>query len=183
VFFFLFQSFPLGDPSSVNLRGEFHIDNVTNYEQDPIDSSKSAEAMDVDSIAKEEAAQEADRTNDMSMATQAIVSGKETTKPDRDASYEETSKLYPIFWGLQQYFSMPTRLFDEEQFSVFKRSLEATMTKFEQTPTVVQTKNMAEEPRGTKRKVGDDNGDYYHNNYNPKYLTSRDLFELEVRCA
>src|ERR1041384_6399587 len=32
VFIFMFQSFPLGDKSSVNLRGEYHVENATTYE-------------------------------------------------------------------------------------------------------------------------------------------------------
>ncbi len=37
VFLFLFQSFPLGDKSSVNLRGEFHVENVTSFEESDAD--------------------------------------------------------------------------------------------------------------------------------------------------
>src|ERR1700742_3142109 len=38
VFIFMFQSFPLGDRSSVNLRGEYHVENLTTYETEPADT-------------------------------------------------------------------------------------------------------------------------------------------------
>jgi len=66
---------------------------------------------------------------------------------------------------------------------VFKSGLVSTLTKFEKTPTVVQTKIADEEPRGVKRKLDEEIKSQYHGTYNPKYLTSRDLFELEVRFA
>jgi len=46
---------------------------------------------------------------------------------------------------------------------------------------VVQTKAATEENRGVKRKLGQDGEVKFTHTYNPKYLTSRDLFELEVR--
>lgn len=155
VFFFLFQSFPLGDKSSVNLRGEFHIDNVTTFEKEleplPV-ATESAEKMDVE----------------------PPIDG-----PASDAQ-STSSSLYPIFWRLQQDFSVPTRLFEEAHFTVFKQGLERTMEMFEKTPVVVQTKTVSDDPRGTKRKFGQDDGHDFNSNYNPKYLTSRDLFELEL---
>ena len=177
VFFFLFQSFPLGDPSSVNLRGEFHTDNVTNYEGTALDSSQDVRPREVDG--KPNGESECGQQSDAVSATSKAVT-EEPTNTVRDAAYEENSKLYPIFWSLQQYFSVPTRLFDDSHFSSFKQGLEAAMRKFEETPAVVQTKSVSEEPRGRKRKLGDDVGHQYGSNYNAKYLTSRDLFELEV---
>lgn len=156
VFFFLFQSFPLGDKSSVNLRGEFHVDNVTAFEKDPEASTQDEDStthMDVDTI---------------------------TTADAADQSQNKKQDLYPIFWRLQQDFSVPTRLFEAEHFSIFKQGLEMTMEKFEKTPVVVQTKAAGDDFRGTKRKLGQDNGPKVNSNYNPKYLTSRDLFDLEV---
>jgi len=47
VFFFLFQTFPLGDKSSVNLRGEYHTENVTVFEKEPQIEPESTEPMDV----------------------------------------------------------------------------------------------------------------------------------------
>ena len=47
VFFFLFQTFPLGDKSSVNLRGEYHTENVTVFEKEPPVDAEATSPMDV----------------------------------------------------------------------------------------------------------------------------------------
>lgn len=91
--------------------------------------------------------------------------------------------LYPIFWGLQANFSAPTRLFDPEHFASFRGGLEATLAIFQRVNTDLENRGMSkgsEEPRrGPKRKRLGDVGETT-NSFNPKYLTSRDLFELEV---
>ena len=45
VYVFLFQSFPLGHKGSVNLRGEFHIGNVTTFEDYLISEQSGDTAM------------------------------------------------------------------------------------------------------------------------------------------
>ncbi|KAK3679459.1 hypothetical protein LTR78_001020 [Recurvomyces mirabilis] len=186
VFFFLFQTFPLGDKSSVNLRGEFHIENTTKFEE------ADGEAMDVDDRALE---------GDKAMASIKAETPQPPTKPGGKATPARVApkkvpeeivlsnnKLYPIFWRLQADFSDPIRLFTKENFETFKSSLGHTLIKFKKTPTVVQTKAAGDDTsnRGLKRKHGDEEGaDTAGNNdlaanYNPKYLTSRDLFDLEL---
>ncbi|GJC86800.1 THO complex subunit 1 [Colletotrichum liriopes] len=49
VFIFMFQSFPLGDKSSVNLRGEYHVENVTVFDDIGAKTEATPEQMDVDS--------------------------------------------------------------------------------------------------------------------------------------
>ncbi|KAH0285983.1 nuclear matrix protein [Aureobasidium namibiae CBS 147.97] len=180
VFFFLFQTFPLGDKSSVNLRGEFHTENVTVFEKEPSLDAEVTEPMDVvmgGDAADESQRKDADDTND-------IPTNKEHTKAliekKGDEVKDENSEFYPIFWRLQHDFSNPTRLFEDENFSPFKDGIEKTLAKFKKTPVVAQTKNAGDAQRGIKRKLGDETGDQYASNYNPKYLTSRDLFELEL---
>lgn len=92
--------------------------------------------------------------------------------------------LYPIFWALQQNFSQPKRLFDQANFAEFKSGLEATMAMFKTVQAESMgrpTKATEETKKGTKRKRGQVDDDLA-NAFNPKYLTSRDLFELEVFC-
>jgi THO complex subunit 1 len=48
VFIFMFQSFPLGDRSSVNLRGEYHTENVTTFDVLP-QTKADTEKMDLES--------------------------------------------------------------------------------------------------------------------------------------
>ena len=182
VFFFLFQTFPLGDKSSVNLRGEFHVENVTKFEV------PDGEQMEVD-----------DKPFEGENAIQTVKAetpqpptrpgGKATlAKPVKKMPEEvvlSNSELYPIFWRLQQDFSEPTRLFAQDDFARFKKGLASTMTKFKKTPTVVSTKAAESDKRGIKRKLGEGgaNGEVTNHlvdNYNPKYLTSRELFDLEL---
>lgn len=91
--------------------------------------------------------------------------------------------LYPIFWSLQETFSQPKKLFDSESLAGFRRGLEATMKMFK----AVQDEQEARPPKGSgeasgtlKRKRGADAESELASAFNPKYLTSRDLFELEV---
>ncbi|KAK4570208.1 hypothetical protein LTR86_002288 [Recurvomyces mirabilis] len=179
-------TFPLGDKSSVNLRGEFHIENTTKFEV------ADGEAMDVDEKALE---------GDNVMASIKAETPQPPTKPGGKATLAKVApkkvpeeivlsndRLYPIFWRLQADFSDPIRLFTKENFETFKSSLGHTLIKFKKTPTVVQTKAAGDDisNRGLKRKHGDEEGadtagnDDLAANYNPKYLTSRDLFDLEL---
>ena len=60
----------------------------------------------------------------------------------------------------------------------FKKTLEATLAKFREVPKVNQA---AADLRGVKRSAGDlDGQDEFATTFNPKYLTSRELFTLEV---
>lgn len=184
VFFFLFQTFPLGDKSSVNLRGEFHTENQTKFDVEA--EPENGEKMDVDPKPEEASLKEP--------TPQPVPAGKPGSKavpikpPPKMTQEEEvlsSSQLYPIFWRLQHDFSDPTRLFDVANFTTFKKGLASTIVKFKKTPTVVQTRAVEENKRGTKRKHGENgtNGtdnDHLADNYNPKYLTSRDLFDLEL---
>jgi THO complex subunit 1 len=158
VFIFMFQSFPLGDKSSVNLRGEYHVENVTTFDQEtPVEG---VEKMDVDTDAK----------------------------PQKDKPLDPDA-LYPIFWSLQESFNQPKKLFDSSHFAAFKAGLEATMATFlsispEKPPRAREKQDKPdEETKPSLKRKRDDVDDELANNFNPKYLTSRDLFKLEVRLG
>ena len=189
VFFFLFQTFPLGDKSSVNLRGEFHVENTTKFEVSESESRQNGEKMDVDAepAKVESETPKAGTPQPASKSGSKAVPIKPPPKKEEEALLSN-SDLYPIFWRLQQDFSEPTRLFAPAHFQKFKKGLAYTVTKFKKTPTVVQTLAAEDTKRGTKRKLDEDdmNGspgsssDHFADQYNPKYLTSRDLFDLEL---
>ncbi|KAI0010273.1 THO complex subunit 1 transcription elongation factor-domain-containing protein [Xylariaceae sp. FL0662B] len=175
VFIFMFQCFPLGDRSSVNLRGEYHVENVTTFEETNAKPEESTDKMDVDT--------EADTPKDGKEAkstTKAVsFDAKNKSPPEKPL---DTDALYPIFWSLQHYFSQPTTLFDAAQLVKFKAGMEATMTAFETVEKFQRsTKNNDESkiiPQKRKNPEGDD--DLRRSTNNPKYLTSRELFELEI---
>ncbi|KKZ63072.1 hypothetical protein EMCG_02573 [[Emmonsia] crescens] len=196
VFIFLFQSFPLGDRSSVNLRGEFHTENVTTFDELPKTQEGSETSMDLDAPEKEittdaktESAQVTEQQPNGQAVHGAADEGQQGSKPATKKSHEpepssapSMDDLYPIFWRLQTNFSSPTTLFDPANFAAFKAGLEASLSTFQKVNTdmeVRMTKGSEEARRGPKRRrIGD--GTEMTNSFNPKYLTSRDLFELEV---
>lgn len=199
VFIFLFQSFPLGDRSSVNLRGEYHVDNITTYDETPSVISGSPERMDLDG--------DGDKQPDIADPDQYDTSTKDLTQPgdgnqatkdtkvakfetnahhetrDEKTAVIDTNKLYPIFWSLQQYFAMPTTIFDPANLKAFKGGLEATVGKFKEVQKDFETRGSSKPPEegkhGIKRKRGGASEEMA-SSFNPKYLTSKDLFELEV---
>ena len=195
VFIFLFQSFPLGDKSSVNLRGEYHVENVTTYEiLPPSEAVAEVDGMDVD---KEEVVVKADEpagedgtpsSDRPEIASQQIASSAKTVKFEAKVGKQEEPEmdmdaLYATFWSLQEFFSQPTKLFDDINLETFKKGLQATMRKFKEVQMGSQprgaTKPMDESRRGVKRKRGGQE-DEISSAFNPKYLTSRDLFDLEI---
>jgi THO complex subunit 1 len=178
VFIFLFQSFPLGDKSSVNLRGEYHVENVTTFDDLPAKGA-TPEEMEIDPEIKDTKQVPNGITKKASEESGTATKGVSFLNAEKALSADA---LYPIFWSLQQNFSQPKRLFDPANFAEFKAGLEATMTMFKtvQAETMGRpSKAMEESKRGTKRKRGQGDDDLA-NAFNPKYLTSRDLFELEV---
>src|SRR5262249_19072351 len=151
--------------------GEFHVDNVTTFEGQSSALEPSRDEMDVDTKAQDTPDGQKPVT-DPAKATDGTVDDKDTrTEIDFDF-------LYPVFWKLQQDFSNPLRLFTLQNFDEFRKGLELTLRTFKDVPKVIQAKP-GEHKRGVKRKHRE-GVDGFASNYNPKYLTSRDLFKLEV---
>jgi THO complex subunit 1 len=174
VFIFLFQSFPLGDKSSVNLRGEYHVENVTTYDH----VQKDSELMDVDVELSTQENKDADTSAETAKPKDPTDGGKGVTFSNKESDIN-SEELYPIFWSMQQFFNQPTKLFDAANFTSFKSALESTLSVFKTALSVRSTKAAEEATRKSKRKrsLGTDE---LADSFNPKYLTSRDLFDLEV---
>lgn len=173
VYIFMFQSFPLGDKSSVNLRGNFHVENVTTFEEFLNEANASEDRMQVDDDATTTAVKPTADPEDSLSNPPYGRKGKEEPLKTLDID-----TLYPVFWSLQHSFSNPPRLFEENNFKDFRSSLEATLAKFKEVPKVIQSGDN-ERKKGSKPSSGD-SYDAFANSFNPKYLTSRDLFKLEV---
>ena len=197
VFIFLFQSFPLGDRSSVNLRGEYHVENVTVFEDSPpraelqpqddmeLDQEKKQAANEHDSV-ETEAASVAEPTRATletpANPSKAVIFDAQDEKSEEKPADMDT--LYPIFWSLQEDFSNPTRLFDNSNLQKFQRGLAFTLVKFKEVQQDLHargtSKLLDDGKRGVKRKRSGQE-DELSSSFNPKYLTSRDLFDLEAR--
>lgn len=195
VFIFLFQSFPLGDRSSVNLRGEYHVENVTVFENFPPKAELNLDdGMEVDqNEERTETEQIAGKTvAAMEQAKAALEHPANSSKAVKsDAEDEEAREkpadmdtLYPIFWSLQENFSTPTRLFDDINLENFRKGLSITLVKFKEVQQDLQARGISklhdDGKRGVKRKRNGQE-DELSSSFNPKYLTSRDLFDLEVQ--
>ncbi|KAF5634419.1 hypothetical protein F25303_8755 [Fusarium sp. NRRL 25303] len=159
VFIFMFQSFPLGDKSSVNLRGEYHVENATTYEATRAEDESKMAVDEPEEQLKEQA------------ESRSTPKSADAKKVDKEEPLS-TDELYPIFWSLQEYFSQPKKLFETTNLSSFKEGLAATMKVFQ---TVHNDSR-----RSLKRKRESGEEDESSNTFNPKYLTSKDLFDLEV---
>ena len=92
--------------------------------------------------------------------------------------------LYLLFWSLQENFSTPTRLFDDTNLQRFQKGLSSTLVKFKEVQQDLQVRGTSklhdDGKRGVKRKRNGQE-DELSSSFNPKYLTSRDLFDLEVQ--
>ena len=192
----MFQSFPLGDKSSVNLRGEYHTENVTTFDE-PIAIPEQPESglMDVDSKMGNTDSEhiESDQFTNTTLETRKAISS-ETTQSEMPIKADDQPKktenteddpnhFYAEFWSLQRNFAMPTRLFEEENFQELKLGMSSTMRKFQTVNQGLQARNPSvavdDMKRSAKRKREDYEQDL-SDSFNPKYLTSRDLFDLEV---
>ncbi|GKZ21437.1 THO complex subunit 1 [Aspergillus brasiliensis] len=198
VFIFLFQSFPLGDKSAVNLRGEYHTDNVTTYDELTKAAAKDVADADVEMSDEQEApttteglkeeteAQTASASESHTPAQEPPKTPRVVVSSSKDESQDkgvDLDDLYPIFWGLQAYFSAPTKTFDPQHFAKFKTGLEATISAFKNVDTDLENSSnskMSEEIRKSNKRKRTTDGQEIASSFNPKYLTSRDLFDLEV---
>ena len=188
VLIYLFRCFPLCHRGAINLRGEFNVDNTTVYDPSPVKPIQDAESMEVDEVKTEGVTDQpaVDARITITPADQGTpINGKTapgSTEEEKEKALDLDS-LYTIFWSLQSYFSRPTQLFDPANLKLFKEGLEATILKFKEVQkeqdSRASVKNSEDPKQGTKRKRGTDEEGLI-GELNPKYLTSRDLFALEV---
>jgi len=195
VFIFLFQSFPLGDKSSVNLRGEFHTENVTTYD-DIVKPVPDVHAEDIimaegdDSTTTESQTGATSRpdsrgagADEKSQVPKVVVPGDKRPSSKEPKEPVDLDALYPVFWSLQAYFSAPSKLFDPDRLATFKAGLEATLSAFKNINTELDSQGggrSSEEARKSHKRKRVADGPEVSSNFNPKYLTSRDLFDLEI---
>ena len=171
------------------------MDNVTAYDETYMQFLSSSDHMDVDVDDNKKSNrtgqdQASSKINELppSIVNEEATKDAKVVKFDSKsleskASALDADTLYPIFWSLQDYFSTPIKLFETANMKSLRSSLEATLLKFKDVQKDVEIRSDSKAPeenrRGKKRKRGS-NGEETASSFNPKYLTSRDLFELEV---
>ncbi|KAF1986972.1 hypothetical protein K402DRAFT_393121 [Aulographum hederae CBS 113979] len=175
VFIFLFQSFPLGDKSSLNLKGEFHTGNVTTYEQLPTPEPE-PQSMQIDEAPSAPTNGVKKEPSNVKQEGDSGVTVKVSDVDDvKEPAALSLDELYPRFWSLQHAFSNPPVLFVDGALDIFKTNFEHTLEAFKHAkviPTRVTEAN--------RRRQLDSEDPGTTSNFNPKYLTSRDLFDLEL---
>lgn len=178
ILMFLSSSFPLSEKSGVNLRGNFNVGKVTEFEQTSAVAEE--EKMDVDD-------------------------GKKVSGAYREACFKYTrspislppdanAELYSIFWSLQRVFTNPPSLFvpavaststtpaAADAFATLRTALEKTLAVFAAaTKKEKELGGAAKDSPASagKQKAADDEESIEHYFF-PKFLTSKNLLELEV---
>ena len=186
VFIFMFQSFPLGDRSSVNLRGEFHVENLTTFDPAPQKSEDAIKPMEIDSqVHPPTGSGSATPSSTQVDSERPQTAGKAISSDRKDSKQNEPvdlDVLYPRFWSLQSFFSNPVKLFEPANMAAFKDGIALTLSCFQtmRPSTTSAAARPDDTGRGTKRKRSEVGVDASTSTFNPKYLTNRDLFELEL---
>ena len=111
-----------------------------------------------------------------------VVKFESATEQDQD-EIPDMDALYSTFWSLQESFSQPMTLLNTENIQSLRKKLQTVMSKFK----YIQQSQLAsggnklpvETSKGNKRKREEGESELT-SIFNPKYLTSRDLFDLEV---
>lgn len=128
-------------------------------------------------LGSEKPGQDAPMASDVQSKAKITSSAKDIQKQYQEDALRPDN-LYSLFWSLQHVFSNPPKVFDEQEFEAFKKGLELTIKKFKSMPKVPHI-SIDESRAGAKRKRDEAREDLA-STFNPKYLTSRDLFELEM---
>lgn len=134
---FLANTFPLGERSGVNLRGEFNKENVTTFEVPESelnvnqDDKKDGTGDEDDKMVEDsliakggaeskplvvvEAPEDGEEVEEKASADDATGAADKKTTPIEEADKKRTAgepDFYTLFWSLQRYFSDPPSLFD-----------------------------------------------------------------------
>lgn len=134
---FLANTFPLGERSGVNLRGEFNKENVTTFEipePEPAvseDEKKEQTGDEDDQMVEDTLIAKGDTVPKTAVSVEAPEDGEEVeekastddatgaadkkTTPIEEADKKRAAgepDFYTLFWSLQRYFSDPPSLFD-----------------------------------------------------------------------
>lgn len=168
---FLSNTFPLGERSGVNLRGEFNKENVTTFEipepeVNTNDGAKGDPAEDEDDQMVEdsllpkpgpdtkpvvvvEAPEDGEEVEEKGSADDATGAADKKTTPIEEADKKRSPgepDFYTLFWSLQRYFSDPLALFDRPVPANLPASLTAYAASFPVVPPLGKDGKVASVP-------------------------------------
>ncbi|KAJ3413691.1 hypothetical protein HDV05_007679 [Chytridiales sp. JEL 0842] len=116
----------------------------------------------------------------------------ETNPPaDSDTMDIDDDGFYNTFWGLQGFWSNPLTIFQSNNWEVMTKGVEAVIKRFESISEQTDGGNRSSSDRDRKRKKEEKKNppppppqasqkQKSHDFFFPKYLTSRNLFDLEL---
>ncbi|KAK9895538.1 hypothetical protein P389DRAFT_197594 [Cystobasidium minutum MCA 4210] len=167
---FLANTFPLGERSGVNLRGDFNKENVTSFEVEPdaqAASTKKTEGDDDDDQMVEdslipkvegdskptlavEAPEDGEEVEEKaSAADEATGAAEKKETPIQEADKKRSAgepDFYTLFWSLQRYFSDPPSLFDKPVNADLPSSLSKYAASFPAVPPIGKDGKIASVP-------------------------------------
>ncbi|BGP27097.1 THO complex subunit 1 [Rhodotorula toruloides] len=179
----LSSAYPLGEKSGVNLRGNFNIGKGTVFEHE---AEKEMEG------AKEDAKKE-----DVKME---VEEGEEEELPKDAENQAESnpSQFYTTFWSLQRIFNNPPLLFaahpaaststDADPFRTLQNGLRQTLAAFaaatkKEKELAGSAKEGVLSGKAEESEVNAEEKEGLEEYFFPKFLTSRNLLELELADA
>ncbi|XP_022102620.1 THO complex subunit 1-like isoform X2 [Acanthaster planci] len=121
---FLARFFPLDEKSGLNLMSQFHLENITSFNTEPLDGPLRSEDKD-DTMEVEE--------GEMASSSSPI-----------------DYLLYRKFWALQDYFRNPTQCYIKDKWRLFQRNARAVLGAFSslKLDDITASKTQDETPTG-----------------------------------
>ncbi|EMR11306.1 hypothetical protein PNEG_00335 [Pneumocystis murina B123] len=168
---FLSYIFPLRERSGLNLRGDFHVENVTVWD-------------DLNHIFHDNQKQQSEIKKDDKL------SEKEKKRDTSDNERKEKIPLdtfYTIFWSMQKFFSDPSLLYNPKEMQEFKLNSSIVLDKIKSLEDEQRKTNEIkfENRKGDRKKKSESlkyqqTHDYFEMHFFPKFLTSYKLFKLQL---
>ncbi|KAG5519201.1 hypothetical protein PMAC_002289 [Pneumocystis sp. 'macacae'] len=170
VLMFLSNVFPLRERSGLNLRGDFHIENVTVL--DDLCNIVNEDLKKMDEILKDD----------------RILENKEKKNENYDHEKKAlTEAFYTLFWSTQKFFSDPSLLYTSKGFQEFKSNTSIILERIKllEDEQVKANEIKSENRKGDRKKKVDSFKyqpiqDYFQTYFFPKFLTSYKLLKLEL---
>ncbi|KTW30809.1 hypothetical protein T552_00521 [Pneumocystis carinii B80] len=168
---FLSHIFPLRERSGLNLRGDFHVENITVWED--MNHNFHENQKQQGEIKKEDK-----------------ISDKEKKRDISDNEKKEKIPLntfYTIFWSMQKFFSDPSLLYNSKEMQEFKLNASIVLDKIKSLEDEQRKANEVkiENRKGDRKKKPESlkyqqSHDYFEMHFFPKFLTSFKLFKLQL---
>lgn len=183
ILMFLSSVFPLAEKSGVNLRGNFNINKGTVWEAPEVKADTTeVEMKDADSAEPDEDVKMEGALPFQSLLENVLMGAFTAVAPTAPPAPD----FYETFWSLQTFFTNPPLLFipapapSSDPFIILRDSLQTTLDTFAK--ATQREKDLGGSGAGSSKIDVPSSSAALEQYFFPKFLTSRNLLELEVRC-